>query len=81
MSKVFHSIATLIVFLFFLPQSGFTAEKKMDVAVLEFEVKGDIGIKDAGAIIAECGYDRIPARHDGGDSWQVLVGIQRHHWR
>lgn len=28
-------------------------EKKMNVAVVEFQVKGDIGIKDAGAIIAE----------------------------
>jgi len=28
-------------------------EDKMTVAVVEFQVKGDIGIKDAGAIIAE----------------------------
>jgi lipid-binding SYLF domain-containing protein len=52
-SKVFHSIAIVIVFLFFLPHSGSTEVKKMNVAVLEFEVKGDIGIKDAGAIVAE----------------------------
>jgi hypothetical protein len=52
-SKAFHSIAIVIVFLFFLPQSGYSAEKKMNVAVLEFEVKGDIGIKDAGAIVAD----------------------------
>ena len=29
------------------------ANQKMNVAVVEFEVKGDLGIKDAGAIIAE----------------------------
>jgi lipid-binding SYLF domain-containing protein len=53
MSKVFHSTALIILFLLFIPLTGFAASNKMNVAVLEFEVKGDIGIKDAGAIIAE----------------------------
>ena len=53
MSKILHSITLLIVTLLFLPHSGFAEANKMNVAVLEFEVKGDIGIKDAGAIIAE----------------------------
>jgi hypothetical protein len=52
-SRVIHSIAILIVFLILLPQSGSPAVKKMNVAVLKYEVKGDIGIKDAGAIVAE----------------------------
>lgn len=73
MSKVIHSIAILIVFLFVLPQSGSTELKKMNVAVLEFEVKGDIGIKDAGAIIADWMINALFESHEYNLRERVLL--------
>lgn len=52
-SKVLYSLAIAVLCFILLPHDGLSAPQKMNVAVLEFEVKGDIGIKDAGAIVAE----------------------------
>ncbi|MEN8262894.1 MAG: YSC84-related protein [Nitrospirota bacterium] len=53
MFKVFKIITMFLVFLLLSSNIGFSSAEKMNVAVLEFEVKGDLGEKDAGAIIAE----------------------------
>ncbi len=53
MFNIIRFITMLLVVFFFLSSIGFASAEKMNVAVLEFEVKGDLGEKDAGAIIAE----------------------------
>jgi lipid-binding SYLF domain-containing protein len=53
MFKVINIITALLVCILFLTDTGFTSSEKMNVAVFEFDVKGDIGKEDAGAIIAE----------------------------
>ena len=53
MFKVFKIITMFLVFFLFSSNIGFASAEKMNVAVMEFEVKGDLGEKDAGAIIAE----------------------------
>ncbi len=52
MSKIINIIILLALFPF-STSIGFASDNKINVAVLEFEVKGDLGEKDAGAIIAE----------------------------
>lgn len=57
-SLAFFVILLFIVFSsFFTPLYSFSKEngtkENMDIAVVEFDVRGDLGIEDAGAIIAE----------------------------
>ena len=51
-SLVIFFISALLISIPFIVQAEIVTDK-MTVAVVEFQVKGDIGISDAGAIIAE----------------------------
>jgi len=52
--SVTHKILSIFLLIsLFSPVTGYSSDELMTVAVVEFDVKGDIGIKDAGAIIAE----------------------------
>lgn len=53
MFKVITVITTILACGVLLTGAGFASSKKMNVAVLEFDVKGDLGKEDAGAIVAE----------------------------
>lgn len=53
MNRICYIITAILIFALFSAYIGIASNEKMNVAVLEFDVKGDLGEKDAGAIIAE----------------------------
>ncbi len=53
MYRLYILVPIFLIILLFLPYNVLTSTKKINVAVLEFDVKGDLGIQDAGSIIAE----------------------------